>query len=366
MVSNANELIFFLGAGASKPFGIPTMRELTEKIKTDLSGDELNIYNNIFENFKKDNKIEIDIEGILSVIQYLLDDKNSNSSDILNFYFSKDKDFNGNNNQYDLTGLLNLKQELFGLIRRYCTRPYDSELVYDVYSNFFNKISENIGGSYNVDSSIKYDDSWTIFTTNYDIILETLWKEYTTKKLFAGFMYDKFSPDYYLYTSDSEVYRKNLDHRIIRLVKLHGSVSWLIKKDTDDVIEKEFNLDEAKRFGKGSLYVDEVMMYPLLEKNLYQSPYIQMFYNLDQEWKSKRVCIAIGYSFRDSIIRNILSSHLKKNKNKKIILIDPNSKDIVNNKFNGLNDQIIPIERGFGNSDYRDVNEVIKEIILSA
>jgi hypothetical protein len=141
---------------------------------------------------------------------------------------------------------------------------------------------------------------------------------------------------------------------------LHGSVSWLIKRDSGDVIEKEFNLDEAK-FGKGSLYVDEVMMYPLLEKNLYQSPYIQMFYCLDQEWQSKNVCISIGYSFRDSIIRNIFSSHLKRNKNKKIILIDPYAKNIRDDKFNGLDEQIIPIEREFGNSDYINVNKEIKE-----
>jgi hypothetical protein len=145
---------------------------------------------------------------------------------------------------------------------------------------------------------------------------------------------------------------------------LHGSASWLIK-GSNEIVEKEFNLDEAKLFGRGSLYHDEVMIYPLLEKNLYQSPYVQMFYSLDREWENKRICIAIGYSFRDNVIKNIFTTYLKKDRNKRIILVDPKAKEITNYAFNDLAEQIIPIEKNFGNNDFHDVNSKIKETLFA-
>jgi hypothetical protein len=208
VVRNADEIIFFLGAGASKPFGILTMKELTQIIKTDLTGDVLFLYENILDNLLKDGNKEIDIECILSIIQYILYNKNNNVSDVLNFYLFKNKQSNHLRNEYNIFGLTELEQKLFNSIRRYCTRASNVDHVYDVYSNFFNIITGDLGGSYYTDSVIKCDDSWTIFTTNYDIILESLWKEYNDKRLFAGFICEKFSPDLYLYTSNSDVYRK--------------------------------------------------------------------------------------------------------------------------------------------------------------
>jgi hypothetical protein len=359
----SNELIFFFGAGASKPFGIPTMRELTEIIKTNLDGNNLHEYNSIYNKFQKNGKNEIDIEGILSIIQFLSEGENENINDVINYLLFTRNHSQDISSQHNKSELDNLKLNIVKLIRQYCTRASNLEYVFKVYQNFFETITEVLsGGTYDTKLPIRYDDNWTIFTTNYDIIIESLWKEYLDNKIYFGFEGGRFQPDYFLYTSSSEIFKKKeLIHNMIRLVKLHGSVSWLIKKTTGEVIEKEFNLNEANGLGKGSLYVNEIMMYPLLEKNLYQSPYIQMFYYLDQEWNSKRVCIVIGYSFRDSIIKNVFSSQLRKNKDKKIILVDPNAKEIIHNTLNEFTDQIVPIEREFGSLDYEGVNNEIKE-----
>jgi hypothetical protein len=56
----------------------------------------------------------------------------------------------------------------------------------------------------------------------------------------------------------------------MRLVKLHGSISWLRRIKDGQVIETEYNLDASETIGKSSLYEDEIMMYPLLENHLYR------------------------------------------------------------------------------------------------
>lgn len=144
----------------------------------------------------------------------------------------------------------------------------------------------------------------------------------------------------------------------MRLVKLHGSISWLRKRKDKQIRETEYSLDASEMIGRGSLYEGEIIMYPLLEKHLYLDPYIQMFYCLNKEWQIKRTCISIGYSFRDSIVANIFSSLMKEDKRKKIIVIHPHATDIVSCVFDeALHDNFIPIEKKFGEINYKEVNE---------
>lgn len=60
----------------------------------------------------------------------------------------------------------------------------------------------------------------------------------------------------------------------MRLIKLHGSTSWLRRRKDGQITETVYNLDASHTIGKGSLYDGELMMYPLLDKHLYLDPYI--------------------------------------------------------------------------------------------
>jgi hypothetical protein len=105
-------------------------------------------------------------------------------------------------------------------------------------------------------------------------------------------------------------------------------------------------------------------MYPRLDKKLYQSPYIEMFYCLGKEWEDKDVFIVIGYSFRDDIIKNIFINGLKKCNKKRIILVHPVAETIRDNMFKDYASQIIPITSKFGEKDnYQGVNESIKNCL---
>ena len=105
-------------------------------------------------------------------------------------------------------------------------------------------------------------------------------------------------------------------------------------------------------------------MYPLIEKELYVDPYIQMFYCLNKELENKRVCLTIGYSFRDPIIRKIFHKNFLNDSNKKIILVDPHTTEIIQTYFENFHENFLPIEQYFGHTDYKKVNEEIKIALI--
>ena len=68
-------MIIFLGVGASKPFGIPTMRELTSNIKNKLENAEDKKIIKIIENSLKAYNIIPDVESILTILIGISDDE---------------------------------------------------------------------------------------------------------------------------------------------------------------------------------------------------------------------------------------------------------------------------------------------------
>jgi hypothetical protein len=150
------------------------MRELTQKVKCDLDGDELCIYDDIVNNLKVNENSNIDIEGILSVIQYILDrDNQTNIGDITTFQLNKNNCKSHIRDYYDNIKLTKVRLKLTTSIRKHCTRSPNLGYVSEVYTDFFNKIIGGLGvGSYTDGSIIKYHKYWSVFTTNYDTIFE--------------------------------------------------------------------------------------------------------------------------------------------------------------------------------------------------
>ena len=198
--------------------------------------------------------------------------------------------------EYDLIELQELNQKMRHFVRNACVlNSSNTNKLSEVYLDFFNTISNAFEGvPIHPNTNTKYDENWTIFTTNYDLCLETFWRDQEGVDLFTGFSRKGFSPNNFLYYSGSDLLNRNTDHAVMRLVKLHGSISWLRKRKDKQIRETEYNLDASEMIGRGSLYEDEIVMYPLLEKHLYLDPYIQMFYCLNKEWQIKRTLISMG------------------------------------------------------------------------
>jgi hypothetical protein len=93
------------------------------------------------------------------------------------------------------------------------------------------------------------------------------------------------------------------------------------------------------------MHTDEVVIYPLRQKQLYVDPYIQMYFLLNKELRYNKVWIVVGYSFRDPVIQNIFRNSFKDGK--KMILIHPHPGE-VKRRFPDHENDIIVIDKHFG------------------
>jgi hypothetical protein len=180
---------------------------------------------------------------------------------------------------------------------------YRQKMV-NTYTNFFNIIS-NTTNAPQTSSNLKYDNRWTLFTTNYDRCLEAFWRENFRVSLDTGFRGKDgtLSSDHFLYTYGSQVSSLRNVSGNPRLVKLHGSITWLKREDTGEIEEQIFHLDQGfSELGTGSLYTDKIVIYPLRQKQLYVDPYILMFYLLNKELALGTVWIVVGYPFTYLVI----------------------------------------------------------------
>lgn len=85
MTVSAGEISFFFGAGASAPFEIPTMKQMTrlfnERVRSEGSQEEKEVYGRIVTELEKDlGEEKVDIETIFSVINGLKEYNVSNIS----------------------------------------------------------------------------------------------------------------------------------------------------------------------------------------------------------------------------------------------------------------------------------------------
>ena len=401
MVVDSGRMVFFFGAGASAEFGIPLMRKMTEDFRSivnkgDLSEEQQNVYNEIVKMLKDDMGPDVDIEAIFSeqqdvyneIVKMLKDDMgpdvdieaifsvidglqdyNIESIGELSIYISKKffSDTPLGKNIVSKTILQSLEKAFQRFIRRSCAlkSPYRTKMV-NVFTGFFNTIGEAVNSPDGHDS-VKYDTRWTLFTTNYDRCLEAFWRENVRITLDTGFRdrngligTDALHADNFLYSFGSELQflREGRPGRL-RLVKLHGSTTWLIRKDTREIEERPHDIDQGVGLGTGDMYTDEVVIYPLRQKQLYVDPYIQMFFLLNKELQYNKVWIVVGYSFRDPVIQNVFSDNFKDGK--KMILIHPNPEE-VKKRFPDHEDDIIAIKRYFGrNGDQDVINSTIKD-----
>jgi NAD-dependent SIR2 family protein deacetylase len=372
MVIDSGNLLFFFGAGASAEFGIPTMRKMAKDFKNELdkeNSEEEVVYKEIVEMLNDDMGPDVDIEAIFSVIDGLQEYNIENIGELA-IYASKKFFGNSllNKRIYDKIVLKKLERDFQRFVRKSCALKSDyRDKMVTVYKSFFNSIGKATDAptsSYDV----KYDNRWTLFTTNYDRCLEAFWRENVLIKLDTGFRDKNGSinnngtlyPDYFLYSFGSELPFLKNGIGYLRLVKLHGSTTWLKRTDIKEIEEKNFDIDQGvDTLGTGKMYDDEVVIYPLRQKQLYVDPYIQMFHCLNKELKSQKVWIVIGYSFRDPVIQNIFNINFKDGK--KMILISPHPDD-VKERFSDHRGDIIAIEKYFGKDDSQNIiNESIQE-----
>jgi len=370
-------MMLFLGAGASKPFGILTMREMSEKFEDEVYYEELDnngdekLYINVRETLNSNN-----LEVILSILENLTDSRNPIARYIVpSLELSKDENAINEGENKGVTDIYELavssvlskrlKSKIIEFVKKNCALKEEEEILQDiirVYDRLFEILRYN--------SSSIFD----IFTTNYDLIIkkyyDLLTGEYYFNKQYnyvenlrrisytdgffsiaftasgsRGFYDDDYAwnPKGY---DEINKYANNNDIRTIRLFKLHGSIDQYI--EGDKIVKMDILYSTPTTSGEERL---ESMIYPVREKEVYKDPFFELFTRLKTSLLSEKICIVIGYSFGDEHIRNIFFDAVKRNPEIKILLGDKKPNEVMK-KLKPIKDNLIQIEGEFGEETF--------------
>jgi len=357
--------LIFLGAGASKPFGIKTMEDLTEDLDKQMRNKgHSEVMDKIIERLQKFG-LTPDFEAIYTILEGLVDPKRGiKNAGPLTAYVSKDLK--------DIRPYPEFEEVLFdfrGLIYEACTiKPEMESEIRRVYDNLF-QVYNKLSGPPIVREETRFFTSTigiptigingksgrnqsildTIVTTNYDMSLE-LYHRMTRTPLADGF---KTLADQFVKEFDPKEYG---EHRGSRwLIKLHGAI-WQFKQG-DKIIKTIDN----PRISSVSIKIDEQMMiYPVGEKPILRDPYYT-FYKIftEQTWNKM---IAIGYSFRDEPVNVGILENLQRNHRATLIVVNPKPEEIIENfgkLDNEIHNRIIPVKGEFGK------DAVFKKLLLA-
>ena len=200
-----------------------------------------------------------------------------------------------------------LERQIESTIKSYYRWNHDENpILLDVYNQVFSHLHSQA-------------DSVTVFTTNYDTIIET----YCIKSdctCVDGFV-DKSG--YRQWTGNFDTQNAN---NPIRLYKLHGSLEWKL--------HVEFGVIQSLELGGGPNIKKDIMIMPTRspKKEEKKTPFSEIFSLMKTEFQNQDACIVVGYSFRDEGVNEVFRKFIRDRK--LIIVISPTViKDLSDNLF---------------------------------
>jgi hypothetical protein len=383
----SSKTLLFLGAGASKPFGLPTMREMFSEIKSLFSDFTEEI--GVIEQRLQEVGFIPDLEALLTVLvglsgkrqaieecgpfismwPYLTKLSATSWCEIVPRFDGNGSSHHKQKQEGHVSATIDRhsSQTVFNnvdrarqavdkikaYIRQRCQvqSGMQTQKLVDIYDQLFEILCEpGIGGFRIVphmdkrdevtgfsiepviDSSLKkisakgyhYDDL-DVFTTNYDLCLETY-----------------FSIGEIPYLSGFDLINKETSETdSIKIWKLHGSIDRYMTARGDLI---QLPLEPRKK----PEIDQELMIYPGYGKNIYRDPYMELLYQLKKRLKTCGVCVVVGYSFRDNAINSVFRDSLLTNERMKIIVLSPNAKSVIKENASYMYDRAIPINQPFG------------------
>lgn len=409
--------MLFLGAGASKQFGLKTMKEMSEIFESEanLTSEERELYSDIRTTLKSNN-----LERILTVVhdlcvlkvvdveerEIVLSIHSKNPSVVyfestLQWCFDKlpkistEQSITKNSTfedwvkyqnamQQKLRQILNtnfaisLKSKILDFIKKNCALKEEEKRLPDIYG-VYKRLFE----------IMKFTPCqlFDIFTTNYDLVIEKYHgchfnEEYDYREKVRHFTYRSrisFTDGFLLRTFEDNclTFKDEFDDNVwdpekydavlsngnsediptLRLFKLHGSIDQYIEGNK---IVKRDNLYSTPTTSNEERL--ESMIYPMQEKEVYKDPFFELFTRLKASLLSEMICIVIGYSFGDEHIRNIFFDAVKSNPEIRIILINPNAQKI-RDDLEPIKDKIEPIEGKFGEEKvFEELKQKLSEV----
>ncbi len=305
-----SEVVLLLGAGASVEAGAPTVTDLVDGFREFLSVEEESLtktYDELLEVLRDftpvaEGRAILDVELLLTSLTMLIDLQDNPLSAFAHNW----KGF-VRRRMRDLPRLVDALQ---AHIRKECTLNQDRVEYLRPIGDF-----------------MRHFGRLDIFTLNYDAAIElTLQKE-------------NFS-----YTDGFDVYWNPVllssDRYQVRLFKLHGSLLWFITSTTPHGLVK---IPVKTTGGLPEFFSeDEVshnLIYPVLTKEQHVEPYATLMNHLREALSQARVLIAVGCSFRDTYLKQVVVEKMLQNRDLRLCLVDPEAPFVVEQSDRMLDEQ---------------------------
>ena len=270
-------LILFLGAGASAPFGKPTMEpfvaDLVRQLGTRLD-DQADLLRLLVE-FRGN-----DLEKIFGELDTII------GLDYAQFISGVHKVANSPAS-FDIAirNAVELRRQIqHEVIRTY--RAVDKKRVRSLFGKLFDQLFALIEPNFNC---------MPVFTTNYDPSVEEFCEAcFDRYEIIDGFSRGNTSRYDCWDVKNFENYTPRAGKRSIVLFKLHGSVDWLRQKESGRIHRGQAMIDHLD-----SEYVQNVLIYPATRKVAILDPYYTAYEYFRGCCERTSSCLTIGYSFRD-------------------------------------------------------------------
>lgn len=346
---------FLIGSGASTGFNIPSMKGLPDKFRDDLSIPGNENLAKLFDSLRytietKLGKDKLDIEMMMSIIinQRNRDNIENELEDftlfvIRNFDISLDKMLGDNTKET----YLDLESAYKKFIRKMCIiEGKGIDQLLKIYKNLFDHFTILLREPMSLGTKVPTREeqlteleNTIIFTTNYDTAIEMYCEQNGYPHIDTGAIRNAMATKKYV-DADEFLRRYIAKETRLRLVKLHGSVNW-IKNNEGDIEEGDYQLsfDKAQMRYPSGYAMDDVIIYPLSQKELYRSPFAQFFSVFDTELRKGKIWIIIGYSFRDLFIRKMFENSIRRID--RIILVHPKPEEVKRRFNEEINHKIV-------------------------
>jgi hypothetical protein len=355
------EVLLFLGAGASKPFGVPTMREFVEHIGKEINEKQPDLaapFEDIQKSLGQVYGDSLDLERLLDVVHdlatgrpsldvfrefapnaairisrlFAFDDSALNSLEKVDQEVAKNRD-----------AMRDLEKFILGCIEWAC-RGVDYERAVSTYRTFINKFTQirftdglghALGQSPRTPTAFQFID---VVTTNYDLCFERF-AAASERGWNAGFTHS--AVDHEESFSSPPMSRQEGAYP---LLKLHGSIDWWRSSSNRVIRRSEGAVGQS--LGDGSKIERMEIRFPVGSKDLFGDPYFRLYNRFAEFLAASSIWVFIGYSFGDPSVRALVTEAFRPKH--RLVLVDPHATAHLRGPLSGLKGgKILPVEALF-------------------
>ena len=345
-------MLLFLGAGASKSFGIPDTKGFLSEFEPRIGNSE--IYGKLKSSIPA---ALLDTEVLMTVLHDLSKPKeellDSIAPHTTRFLLQQGAEMARYIESEDVKVMCHdMLREVKRTIRTRCLAQVRNEKTQIVasYDAFWANL-EIAKGIRAGDKSAVMLPALSLFTTNYDTCVETYFR--VRQVTYSRGIVERFGE----YVYDVGRFLRQEQRSDIELIKLHGSIDFFVKNGQIRFLPGAGAMDTSAITYLGDEYGPEFMVYPVESStsvDLMKSPLIEQLYVFRERLAQNRTWIVIGSTFRDSSLASIMSDVLMQRAEgdyPTVLHINPEAKRIntyLENKGHALLASLIrPIEYRF-------------------